>query len=75
MTEAQLHIYALGYRELTGRDADQVEIYDLDGRKRKSRSVDQHFISDAEGTSVRCGDCSSLRSAFSGSGTGEVCVM
>ena len=33
VTETQLHIYALGYRELTGRDADYVEIYNLDERK------------------------------------------
>ena len=48
VTETQLHIYALGYRELTGRDADQVEIYELDDRKRKSRSVDQDFINDVK---------------------------
>jgi DNA helicase-2/ATP-dependent DNA helicase PcrA len=48
VTETQLHIYALGYRELTGRDADQVEIYELDDRKRKPRSVDQDFIDDVK---------------------------
>lgn len=48
VTETQLHIYALGYRELTGRDADQVEIYELDDRKRKQRSVDQDFIDDVK---------------------------
>ncbi|MDA8408869.1 MAG: ATP-dependent DNA helicase [Treponema sp.] len=52
VTETQLHIYALGYRELTGRDADFVEIYDLDGRKRKPRSVDEDFIADVK-TDVR----------------------
>ena len=30
VTETQLHIYALGYQELTGRRADYVEIYELD---------------------------------------------
>jgi len=44
VTETQLHIYALGYRELTGRNADLVEIYDLDNRKGKPRSVDVDFI-------------------------------
>lgn len=48
VTEAQLHIYALGYRELTGRDADLVEIYELDERKRKPRSVDDAFIEDVK---------------------------
>jgi len=27
VTETQLHVYALGYQELTGRSADFVEIY------------------------------------------------
>jgi DNA helicase-2/ATP-dependent DNA helicase PcrA len=48
VTEAQLHTYALGYKELTGRNADFVEIYDLDGRKRKPRSVDDDFIEDVK---------------------------
>jgi len=48
VTETQLHIYALGYQELTGRNADYVEIYDLDGRKRKARSVDEEFIEDVK---------------------------
>ncbi|MCK5803177.1 MAG: PD-(D/E)XK nuclease family protein, partial [Lentisphaeria bacterium] len=48
VTETQLHIYALGYRELTGRAADFVEIYNLDERKRKPRSVDDDFIADVK---------------------------
>jgi DNA helicase-2/ATP-dependent DNA helicase PcrA len=48
VTDAQLHTYALGYLELTGRNADFVEIYDLDGRKRKPRSVDDDFIDDVK---------------------------
>lgn len=46
VTETQLHIYALGYRELTGRDADYVEIYNLDERRKKPRSVDDAFIAE-----------------------------
>lgn len=49
VTETQLHTYALGYKELTGRDADYVEIYELDEGKRKPRSVDQDFINDVKG--------------------------
>jgi len=49
VTETQLHIYALGYQELTGRPADYVEIYELDKGKRKARSVDDEFISDVKG--------------------------
>ena len=45
VTEHQLHTYALGYEELTGRDADYVEIYELRERKPKRRSVDEEFIS------------------------------
>jgi DNA helicase-2/ATP-dependent DNA helicase PcrA len=52
VTEHQLHIYALGYEELTGKRADFVEIYELDERKRKPRSVDNDFIDDVK-TKVR----------------------
>ena len=46
VTETQLHIYALGYQELTGRRADYVETYELEEQKRKPRSVDDDFIVD-----------------------------
>ncbi len=52
VTEAQLHVYALGYQDLTGRRPDYVEIYELDERKRKPRSVDDDFIVDVK-TQVR----------------------
>jgi DNA helicase-2/ATP-dependent DNA helicase PcrA len=48
VTETQLHIYALGYEELTGRRADYVEIYELDDQKQKRRSVDDDFIADVK---------------------------
>ena len=48
VTEKQLHIYALGYQELTGRQADYVEIYELDQQKQKRRSVDDDFIVDVK---------------------------
>ncbi len=48
VTETQLHIYALGYQELTGRTADFVEIYNLDEGKGKPRSVDDEFIDDVK---------------------------
>lgn len=44
LTEAQLHIYALGYRELTGKDADFVETYELDTQTRRPRAVDDDLI-------------------------------
>ncbi len=48
VTETQLHVYALGYQELTGRDADYVEIYNLDERKKKPRSVDKDFLDEVK---------------------------
>jgi DNA helicase-2/ATP-dependent DNA helicase PcrA len=48
VTETQLHIYALGYQELTGRNADYVEIYELDKQRQNRRSVDDEFIDDVK---------------------------
>jgi len=48
VTEAQLHVYALGYQELTGRRPDYVEVYQLDDRKGNRRSVDDDFIADVK---------------------------
>jgi DNA helicase-2/ATP-dependent DNA helicase PcrA len=56
VTETQLHIYALGYHELTGRDADYVEIYELDAQKQKRRSVDADFIADVKRDVKRAAD-------------------
>jgi DNA helicase II / ATP-dependent DNA helicase PcrA len=61
VTEAQLHVYALGYQDLTGRRPDYVEIYELDERKRKPRSVDDDFIDDVK-TKVR-GAAAALRTS------------
>ena len=49
VTETQLHVYALGYQDLTGRRPDYVEIYELDERRRKPRSVDDEFIDEVKG--------------------------
>lgn len=48
VTETQLHIYALGYQDLTGRRPDYVETYALEERKRTPRSVDDEFIADVK---------------------------
>ncbi len=48
ITEAQLHVYALGYQELTGRNADFVETYHLEERRRVPRSVDTDFMEDVK---------------------------
>ena len=56
VTEAQLHVYALGYQELTGQSPDYVEIYELDERNRKQRSVDDEFIADVKAQTVGAAD-------------------
>ena len=49
VTETQLHIYALGYQELTGRNADKVEVYELDHQVRKIRSVQDDMLAEISG--------------------------
>ena len=49
VTETQLHVYALGYEELTGRNPDYVEIYELDLGKRKARAVDDDIMDEVKG--------------------------
>ena len=44
VTENQLNTYALGYRQLTGRDADNLEIYELDDGARHSRPVQEDLV-------------------------------
>ena len=56
VTEAQLHIYALGYQTLTGRNADYVEIYELDEQKRKIRSVQEDFLEEVQRNVRRAAD-------------------
>ena len=57
ITEAQLHTYALGYQELTGKQADYVEIYNLDERKKMPRSVDAVFIENVKENTKNAADC------------------
>ena len=52
VTETQLHIYALGYQQLTGSRADYVETYLLEERQAWPRSVDDDFLDDVK-TQVR----------------------
>jgi DNA helicase-2/ATP-dependent DNA helicase PcrA len=53
LTEKQLHIYALGYEQLTGERADLVEIYNLEVQARAARAVDQHFIDEVKADVAR----------------------
>jgi len=57
VTETQLHVYALGYQELTGRNADYVEVYELDERKRKPRAVDDEFIDTVKEHIMEASEC------------------
>jgi DNA helicase-2/ATP-dependent DNA helicase PcrA len=47
-TEQQLHIYAVGYEQLTGKRAEYVEIYELDTQTRKARTVDDGFVDEVK---------------------------
>jgi DNA helicase-2/ATP-dependent DNA helicase PcrA len=46
VTQTQLHAYALGYRELTGEDADFVETYELERGRRNAKRVSDSLIGD-----------------------------
>ncbi|UCZ90698.1 ATP-dependent helicase [Gordonia sp. WA4-43] len=47
VTRDQLHVYALGYEELTGENADVVEVLNLDaGGKSHRDQVDDHMLDD-----------------------------
>ena len=49
VTNMQLHVYAMGYRELTGLDADFVETYYIRERRSRRRMVDHNLISSLTG--------------------------
>jgi DNA helicase-2/ATP-dependent DNA helicase PcrA len=53
VTDLQLHTYALGYQELTGRRSDFVDVYHLDEATLKRRSVDDDLIDDVRGHVTR----------------------
>jgi len=60
VTRAQLHTYAIGYRQLTGKDADLVEVLNLDEAGKNVREiVDEAMLAETEngirraGTSLR----------------------
>ncbi|WP_250290927.1 ATP-dependent DNA helicase [Frankia sp. CiP1_Cm_nod1] len=44
VTRDQLHVYVLGYQELTGQRADLVEVLNLDERSRSTREVVDEFL-------------------------------
>ncbi len=52
VTEAQLNTYALGYRELTGRNADCLEVYELEDGARHPRPVQSDLLEDIRDQTV-----------------------
>ena len=65
VTEKQLHIYALGYKDLTGHNTDYVEVYELDEGRRQPRSVDDALIENVKQW-LRTTACAANGSARSG---------
>jgi DNA helicase-2/ATP-dependent DNA helicase PcrA len=57
VTRTQLHTYAMGYRQLTGRDADLVEILNLDEAGKSVREVvDDRMLRSTETEIRRAGE-------------------
>lgn len=48
VTRDQLSTYALGYRELTGRDADLIETYELEDRERRPEIITGQLLHEME---------------------------
>jgi DNA helicase-2/ATP-dependent DNA helicase PcrA len=69
VTRDQLHVYALGYQELTGNSADLIEVLNLDpGQKSTREFIDKRLLDDVRkrisraGTSLRDNDLPKLAS-------------
>jgi DNA helicase-2/ATP-dependent DNA helicase PcrA len=57
VTRDQLHLYALGYQELTGHNADLVEVLNLDKNAKSTREVvDPSHLTDLAGRVTKAGD-------------------
>lgn len=57
VTRQQLHIYAMGYKELTGTSADLIEVYNLDDRGKSTREVVDHkLLAEVTGLITGAGD-------------------
>lgn len=61
VTRDQLHVYAVGYEELTGQNADLIEVLNLDEEGKTTREeVEQSLLSEVKNRIKKAGD--SLRS-------------
>ena len=49
VTREQLHVYAVGYEQLTGHDANLIEVYNLDKGGAMREEVDPTLINDTKG--------------------------
>jgi DNA helicase II / ATP-dependent DNA helicase PcrA len=57
ITRDQLHIYAVGYEELTGKDADVLEVLNLDEKGKNTRElVNQDLLNRIRGKIVAAGE-------------------
>lgn len=61
VTRDQLHVYAVGYEELTGQNADLIEVLNLDEAGKSTREeVEQNLLGEVKGRIKQAGE--SLRS-------------
>lgn len=61
VTRDQLHVYAVGYEELTGQNADLIEVLNLDEQGRSTREeVEEPLLAEVKGRILAAGE--SLRS-------------
>jgi DNA helicase II / ATP-dependent DNA helicase PcrA len=56
VSRTQLHVYALGYRELTGNPADLIEIYNLDHGGSQREEVDEELEQTTRLQIIEAGD-------------------
>lgn len=57
VTRQQLHVYAMGYRELTGTSADLIEVHNLDSKGKGTRElVDTAMLAETSDHIVAAGD-------------------
>ncbi len=55
ITQRQLHVYAVGYEQLTGKRADLIEIHNLDKGGAKRELVDEKLMKSTLATVVEAG--------------------
>ena len=57
ITRDQLHVYAVGYQELTGEQADLIEVLNLDEKGKTTRElVDDSLLNDIKAKIAAAGD-------------------